>query len=423
MVDEIKEIEGVAALYVGNLKNMFDAQKAVYDKTKADLEAEQAALNTRRTQANEKTAYLEGEEAKIAQARSELESKYPVLEKREKDLADKEVQYANDKVMAGKLVEEAGRKTKEADEREARYKDLEEKEKQNNETRTYLADKELKLKEREETINATDETLKKRAADLAAKEADYGKRKGELDNAYNDMEKKINELTTGMAPKEQEPAPEPHITIGGDVEKPTAERLTRKVKKMSIGKKTDAAPEIELAQTVTTDGQSTVAAVPTYSASAPQAAAEDVFYKHEFQIGQQEDVVKVLSGFVGVESSKLTGKDTKYALTGRKADEKRNECDYSFNKGEIRIQFTTKNPAVDAMLAGVKLGQKFVPIRVRPKDRDNKIKEFPDFADLAPKKTGTDEKGEYFIYDLNEEQKKRYKIKALPPKKAKADGQ
>jgi predicted RNase H-like nuclease (RuvC/YqgF family) len=277
------------------------------------------------------------------------------------------------------------------------------------------------LKKRADAINGMDEMLKKKESDLAAREADYNRRKGELENAYKDVENKVKELSEGMATRNEEPAPDTYKSLGGDVEKPTAEKLTGKVKKMKIGKKAEVLPEIELARTVTSDGKSTAAAALTQAA--PQAAAEGVLYKHEFPIGQQGEVVKVLDGFDGMESSKMTGPDTKYMLTGRKAEKERNECDYSYNKGEVKVEFTTKNPAVDAMLAGVKLGQKFTPIRVRPKDRDNKIKEFPDFADLKPKKTGTDEKGDYFIYDLNDEQKKRYNIKALPPKKAKADGQ
>ncbi len=445
MVDEIKEVEGLAALYVGNLKNMFDAQKAVYDKVKSDLDAEQAAVNKREAQADEKTAYLEGEEAKIAKARSELESKYPVLEKREKDLTEKTAAYETDRKLLDETKLAVVERSKELDKKqeaiEARNaqlekgyaeKDkglqayterLEEEQKELNRRGEDLRKIEEDLKKRTDAIDEMDKMLKQKETDLAAKEADYSQRKGELENAYKDMENKIKELSAGMVARKEEPAPDTYKSLGGDVEKPTAERLTRKVKKMSIGKKTDGAPEIELAQTVTTDGKPTAAAAPTQAASVPQAAAEDVLYKHEFPIGQQDEVVKVLEGFEGMESSKMTGPDTKYMLTGRKAEKERNECDYSYNKGEVKVQFTTKNPALDAMLAGVKLGQKFTPIRVRPKDRDKKIKEFPDFADLTPKKTGTDEKGEYVIYNLNDEQKKRYNIKALPPKKAKADGQ
>ncbi|MEM5814467.1 MAG: hypothetical protein QXD77_01495, partial [Candidatus Aenigmatarchaeota archaeon] len=333
LADEIKEIEGEAALYAGNLRNMIDAQKAAYNAMKAELDEQEAALNRREENAK---SYVESEMAKINQARAELDAKYPVLDKREKELAEKEARYNTERAVLDQTASAVAEKSKQMEEREkaleareaeldSRYTDLAAKEK-------GYAERDATLSEKMKILDGKDAMLKRKEAELAAKEAELAAKEAELKKAYKEMEANVAEISAGIGAKKYEPpAEETRKALGGDVEKPTAERLTRKVKKLSIG-----------------DNKPTAAAAQAQAPSVPQAA-EDVLYKHEFPVEQQNDVMKALKGFDGVESSKLTG-EKKYSLASSKADEKRGECDYSYNKGSVRVEFTTKNPAVEAAL-------------------------------------------------------------------------
>jgi len=292
-----------------------------------------------------------------------------------------------------------------------------------------------KYSEQHATLEEMKKTLDKREEIVSKKEAEFSKFQEEL-------KKRLKEKTYDIIKEEpdvsQPPEKKPYVSLGGDVQPETPVRkIIKGVKKVKIGVNEKPAPkeqaykEPELAATVDAKGVSTQ---PDYLAqpkateqpilpvmpekqtiAAPQQ--EGAIYKHDFPLDQQDYVEKALKGFCGVESSQMTNQQsqTKMTLAPAKADEKNSERDYTFNKSTIKIEFNTKNEAIDTMLKGIEQGEPFKKVKLRPTGREKTIAKHADFAWLSYEE-GTDDKGKFFMYELNGEQMKKYVDKPAPAK-------
>jgi hypothetical protein len=378
LITELVEA-GKDALYLTNFKNDLDARKSMQDAVKA----EQA----------QKADELRAKGEQLGMDRNDYRSEMDAL------VADRE-RYNTDfeelKRLRVQLETEYAEKGKK---QEIDY----------SEKGAVLDEREKALKQREEKLNAQEEKLK---AQEAAAEQLY------------DKMKTLKVPTEQPKPAEQPEKSPTYVSLGGDrPESPTdsdLEKTVRTVKKMKKkvpDKLQEQAPykEPELAQTRTSDGKPTVPPVPEAQVTAAtQMPQEGTIYKHDFPVDKKDDVEKALKGFCGIESSEMTTLqgETKFTLAAAKADGKSSERDYSFNKSTIKVEFNTKNQAVDTMLNGIELGQPFKKRGIRPSHREKIIEKHPDFAWLCYAEE-TDEKGKIFVYELNEEQMKRYDIKVL----------